>query len=481
MKEETGRGLLATFGVLLTLTCAGAPADAPSKSLPKVSLAQETRGFKTERGEPYHPFGVNYFRPGTGWAPQLWKKFDADATRGDFRRMKGLGVNCVRVFLTFGSFYTEPGVLASEGLAKFDQFLALAEEFGIYVHPTGPDHWEGLPGWARGDRIADPKVLDALESFWRLFAARYRGRNAIFAYDLLNEPSVPWDSAPLLEKWNRWLEREYGSKLKVAEAWQSPGLPLEFGKIGIPPPKAAPGDKQLLDFQHFREEIADEWTRRQAAAIKAADPEALVTVGFIQWSVPSLLPSVKQYAAFRPSRQAKYLDFLEIHFYPLAHGAYEYRDSEEEQMNLAYLEAVTREVAKPDKPVVVAEFGWYGGAKPTFDNGRHPAATEEQQARWCRKVVETTAGLATGWLNWGLYDHPEARDVSQLTGLLSVEGELKAWGREFQRLSRSLPKLSKTPPRPDPRPVLEWDRFVTNPKAAEQFREDYLRAFRRME
>ena len=31
--------------------------------------------------------------------------------------------------------------LAPEGLAKFDQMLALAEEAGLYVHPTGPDHW----------------------------------------------------------------------------------------------------------------------------------------------------------------------------------------------------------------------------------------------------------------------------------------------------------------------------------------------------
>ena len=41
-----------------------------------------------------------------------------------------------------------------------------------------------------------------------------------------------------------------------------------------PPPAAkdAPGDRQLLDFQHFRESVADEWTRRQAKAIKAVDP-----------------------------------------------------------------------------------------------------------------------------------------------------------------------------------------------------------------
>src|SRR5512132_1342345 len=72
-------------------------------SLPKIRLAADGRGFMTAQGKPFVPFGVNYYRPGTGWAPQLWKKFDPEATRKDFVRMKELGVNCVRIFLTFQS------------------------------------------------------------------------------------------------------------------------------------------------------------------------------------------------------------------------------------------------------------------------------------------------------------------------------------------------------------------------------------------
>ena len=127
----------------------------------------------------------------------------AEATRRDFARMKDLGVNCVRVFLSYGSFCQEPGALLPAGLAKFDQFLAIAEAAGIYVHPAGLDHWEGIPAWARGDRIADEQVLGALESFWKLFAARYRGRPVIFAYDLRNEPEVAWNTAP--GSWPFWV------------------------------------------------------------------------------------------------------------------------------------------------------------------------------------------------------------------------------------------------------------------------------------
>src|SRR5690348_4544184 len=172
-------------------------------------------------------------------------------------------------------------------------------------------------------------------------------------------------------KWNDWLRKKYGSQEKLLRAWRDTNK-LSFGVIPIPPARDALKDLQLLDFQNFREDLADEWTRRQAAAIKSVDPGALVTVGFIQWSVPSLLPAGPlHYSAFRPQRQAKFLDFLEVHFYPLAQGAFEYQTEEEELANLGYLESVVREAARPGKPLVLAEFGWYGGGKPKFNRGLH--------------------------------------------------------------------------------------------------------------
>jgi hypothetical protein len=452
-------------------------ADRPAATLPRIQIAKDGRGFELETGQPFVPFGVNYYRPGTGWAPQLWKKFDAAATRADFARLKELGANCIRVFLTFGSFCPEADTLAPEGLAKFEQMLALAEEAGLYVHPTGPDHWEGTPAWARDEDIAGEQRLAGLESFWKQFAARYRGRNVLFAYDLRNEPEVPWTGATMQRKWNAWLQQRYATAEKAAAAWGTNAAAFAWGQVPPPPAKDAPTNRWLLDYQLFREEIADEWTRRQVAAIKSADPRALVTVGLIQWSVPSLLPGVQHYAAFRPSRQARYLDFMEVHFYPLNNGFYAYAGPEDETRNLAYLQSVVREVAATGKPVVIAEFGWYGGGKLTIDNGRHPAATEEQQARWNRRLVETTAGLACGWLNWGFHDHPEARDVSQLTGLLTAEGQTKAWGREFQALAARLRNRALPAAKAGSWPALDWERCITSTKAGHDFREACYQVF----
>ncbi len=444
--------------------------------IPKVQIAEDGRTFRLGKGHSFAPFGVTYYRPGTGWAPQVWKQFDLASTRKDFERMKALGVNCVRVFLSYGSFYPDPGVLLPEGLAKFDQFLTIAEESGIYVHPTGPDHWEGPPNW-QPVAIEDEKTLSALESFWKLFAARYRGRNVIFAYDLKNEPELGWDSDVLRTKWNAWLAIRYQSLDALARAWGETNH-LEWGHLSVPPDKDALKSRHLLDYQTFREEIADEWTRRQAAAIKSVDPGALVTVGLIQWSVPSLLPgSVRYYSAFRPERQAKFLDFLEIHFYPFANGAYEYGSEADELANLAYLQGVVREVARPGKPVVLAEFGWYGGGKPRFDKGAHPAATEEQQARYCRRVVEVSSAYACGWLNWGFYDQPEATDCSEFTGLATHDGKTKAWGKTFAELAANPPSLLANTSTTPLRPAFDWDACLTSVAAAKDLRRQSLESF----
>lgn len=447
---------------------------------PKVMIDEQGCGFRLPDGKPFVPIGANYFRPGTGWAPQVWKQFDPEATRKDFQRMKEFGVNCVRVFLTYGSFYTQENALNPEGLEKFDQFLSIAEEFGIYVHPTGPDHWEGLPDFARRDRIVSEDVLKALESFWKLFVSRYKGRSIIFAYDLLNEPAVPWETPLMREKWNQWLKSRYGSPEAVAQAWAARVDPVTWGAIPIPSPESS-SPEMLLDYQQFREEIAEVWTCRQAEAIKAADPDALVTVGLIQWSVPVGPSGLQQYSGFRPERIARYLDFLEIHFYPLATGFYEYRNETDEIANLAYLESVVREVARVGKPVVLAEFGWYGGGQLTINRGIHPPASEQLQARWCEQVIRTTRPFCCGWLNWGVYDHPEARDVSQLTGLFKVDGQPKAWANVFRRLSETLseqkcPCSSKTFT-DQVRPELDWQQALVDRAYLKSYSEHYLQHF----
>ena len=292
-----------------------------------------------------------------------------------------------------------------------------------------------------------------LDDYWRMFATRYRGRSTIWAYDLRNEPEVGWDSPGLRTRWEAW-RKEHG---------------LE--PVPVPDAKAVPPASSLADYQRFRENLAETWVARQSQAIHAADPDALVTVGLIQWSVPAQRLTLSQYAAFRPSLIARHLDFMELHFYPLAADCYE--SAAGETANLAVVESMARECAKKGLPVVIAEFGWYGGG--ALKPGGKPA-TEEQQAQWCRRLVEVTSPMACGWINWGLHDQPEASDCSKLAGLFTAGGNEKAWGRSFRDLAaryQAKPPVYALPKRPD----LPWEACIASSEAMEKFRKDYLAAF----
>jgi hypothetical protein len=91
-------------------------------------------------------------------------------------------------------------------------------------------------------------------------------------------------------------------------------------------------------------------------------------------------------------------------------------------------------------------------------------------------LVETTAGTAVGWLNWGLYDQPEATDPSEFSGLLTADGKLKAWGREFQKLARQFSGKRIPSRKMMSTPALDWDACLTSAAAGNSFREKYYQA-----
>jgi len=195
---------------------------------------------------------------------------------------------------------------------------------------------------------------------------------------------------------------------------------------------------RLRDWQRFREYLADEWVRRQVEAIRKADPTHLVTVGYIQWSYPLVRPGQPgRYAAFNPRRQARWLDFVTIHFYPTLGSPFQ--SDSNRRKNLAYLQAASA-YCRTGKPVILGEFGWYGGGAPQH----HPFLSEKQQAQWITAEIEASCGLVDGWLSWPFADSPESRDISLFSGLVKPDMTLKTWGRKFRTYASSLPQL-KTP------------------------------------
>jgi len=429
-----------------------------------VGVSPDGQGFMVD-GRPWHPLGCNYFDPHVGWAPKLWQKFDAEKVEPHFRVMRDLGVNVVRVFLTAQSFFPEPPNLEPAALEKFDTMLAIARRYGIRLHPTGPDHWEGRPAWRRTDFMADPRALEAQVAFWKALAARYRDEPAIFAWDLLNEPHILWNSPAMKTQWPAWLREHYATLDALRKAWGSDAQNVEsFDRIEMPADAPAAKSRALLDYQRFRESVADRWVRLQVEAIRAAAPNHLVTVGLVQWTIPVLYGRPSRYAAFRPSRIAPMLDFLSVHMYPF-YGGDPTSSGENLDKNLAYLELVLRYVkaGAPGKPLLVGEFGWHGGGKPDQLRERSP----EDQARWCRAAVLQGRGIAAGWLNWAYADTPSARDLSKFSGLVTEDGKPKPWGLAFRELAKKPALWIEPPGTPKANVDFDVDLAIVDPRAAD--------------
>lgn len=419
-----------------------------------IVVAPDGRGFvECDSGRPFIPFGTNYYDPDTGWAPKIWRRFDAAKVKRHFGVMKELGVNCARVFLTAATFQPDAETIDKQALEKLDTLVGIARYSGIRLMLTGPDHWEGVPEYWKEDRFAGEQALKALEHFWAVVAGRYRGEPAIFAWDLLNEPHLPWFDEQWRDGWNKWLEDTYGNWDGLKSAWGAEITESDqWGKAAVPKDSPMTGSTRLRDYQLFREHLADQWVRRQVEAIRKADGTHLVTVGYIQWSYPLVRPgNPSRYAAFNPRRQARWLDFVTIHFYPTLGSPFQ--SEANWRKNLDYLQAALA-YCHTGKPVVLAEFGWYGGGAPQ----QHPFVSEAQQADWITAEIEASRPLADGWLSWPFADTPESRDISLYAGLVKPDMSLKAWGRKFQAYASNLPQLKKPPPR---LPALDFPNILT--------------------
>jgi hypothetical protein len=429
-----------------------------------------------ERGgkRTFTPWGCNYYDPFTGWSPRLWEQFDAGRVAGHFGHIRSIGGNVIRVFSTVMNIMDGPDKVSAAGLAKMERMLTLAGEHGLRVIWSGPSLWEGAPPWwnelATYECYARPDLIAAQQVAWRGLAHAMRGHPALLAYELHNEPFAPWRPTPAVrEAWTRW------------RAQHAPAAPAD-----LPVPTEPLCLEWSVDFQRFREHIAENYVRHMVAAIREADDTHLVTIGLHQKSAPFDWYPPDPYAAFNPHRLADLVDYTSVHFYP--HHVFHpnlYLDPNATKRGmtetLLHGRAVVRYMHAAGKPVVLEECGWYGGGPVFFVNREQPERTEADQTAWCRGLVEATRGDACGWLFWPYRDTPSSLDPSRRSGLFDAEGRLKDWGRAFAALA---PKITaRIPVRKAGTCTLplSWEKLVTDPGHIRRFRAAYLAAFKRGE
>jgi hypothetical protein len=233
----------------------------------------------SDSGRAFTAWGQNYSH-----LDQLLEDFWMDRwpdVERDFRAMKRLGVNVVRVHLQVGKFMDAPDRMNPLALRQLRRLLTLAERERMYLDVTGLGAYRpaDVPAWyAATDEEAH---WAAQEFFWEAIAQTCARSDAVFCYDLINEPLAP------------------GGK---REQWASGKL---FGGfdflqyIGL--------DQQGRP----REQLAVEWIRRMRGAIRRQDRRHLVTVGLLPW-----VKGWGHLSGFVPEAVAPELDFVSVHIYP---------------------------------------------------------------------------------------------------------------------------------------------------------------------
>jgi glucan 1,3-beta-glucosidase len=114
----------------------------------------------------------------------------------DFERVKKFGLNHVRVPFWYALLEDDdkPGKYRDDGWAWLDKAVEWSEKAGIYcildLHglPGGQSTADHTGERDRNAYWADPRSQKRTINLWTAIAKRYKGRNTIAAFNLMNEP-----------------------------------------------------------------------------------------------------------------------------------------------------------------------------------------------------------------------------------------------------------------------------------------------------
>lgn len=280
---QTTRDRCNCFSTLL-LTFFFVLVPAHSAELGWIRVSPDGKGFVSESsGKTFVPWGFNYDHDEDGRLLEDYWHSEWSKVEEDFREMKELGANVVRIHLQVGKFLTGPDETNKEGLQNLRRLLTLAEKTELYLDLTGLGcyHKADVPEWY--DALSEEKRWEAQARFWKAIARECKDSPAVFVYDLMNEPVVPTPDG----KGTNWLGPPFAGKHFVQ--W----VALE-GK------------------GRARTNTAQTWIQKLTKAIRAEDKRHLITVGLVDWSLDR--PGLS--SGFVPQAIAPDLDFLSVHIYP---------------------------------------------------------------------------------------------------------------------------------------------------------------------
>jgi len=249
-----------------------------------IRVSQEGTQFVTaDSGERFVAWGFNYDHDHAGRLLEDYWQAEWATVVEDFQEMKDLGATVVRIHLQVARFMTGADTPNKAALGQLIRLLNLAEKTGLYLDLTGLAcyHKQDVPAWYDALKEKDRWAVQA--RFWEAIAKTCANSNAIFCYDLMNEPILPGEN----KKEKEWLAGEFGGKYFV--------------------------QRITLDLAgRTRKQVARAWVDKLVAAIRQHDNRHMVTVGVIPWA--HTFPKAKP--IFYSEAVGKNLDFVSVHFYP---------------------------------------------------------------------------------------------------------------------------------------------------------------------
>jgi len=270
----------ASLAVALTcgwLLCACQSVHRSPQQLDWIAVSENGRHFVLSNcGKQFVPWGFNYDHDHKMRLIEEYWDAEWQTVVEDFREMKELGANVVRVHIQFAKFMDAPDQPNQSSLKQLGRLLKLAGETGLYLDLTGLACYRkaDVPRWY--DEMSEADRWRAQSRFWEAIAQTCKDSPAIFCYDLMNEPFVP--AKP--REPGDWLTGHLGGFYFVQ------ALTLD------PAGRTAP-------------QVVDQWAAHLTAAIRKHDQRHLITVGLLPISGPGFVNAV-----------APHLDFIAVHEYP---------------------------------------------------------------------------------------------------------------------------------------------------------------------
>jgi hypothetical protein len=269
--------------VALLLLPAGCSAPSPARdAMQRIAVATDGKCFVlTPTGQPLVPWGFNYDHDEKGRLLEDYWEAEWPKVEADFREMRELGANVIRIHLQFGRFMRSAMQPDARALRQLRRLLVLAEREQLRLDLTGLAcyHKRDVPPWY--DVLEERERWAAQARFWEAIAKTCADNPAVFCYDLMNEPVVAGGQQA------DWLGPPFAGKHFVQF--------ITRNSAG----RAAP-------------DIARQWIQQLVAAIRQHDKRTLVTVGLVDWSLDR--PGLR--SGFVPEKTCAALDFVSVHLYP---------------------------------------------------------------------------------------------------------------------------------------------------------------------